>query len=187
MSLDKKALRSLYRQKRRDFLQSAPEQAVLAAQNVTKNFQESFFVEKGQSAAGYSALGAELDPSFLHLALHQKGHTIFCASHACCDQGIIRFHPWASEGIEEGNALEFESLPDIKFLFVPLVAFSKSGARLGQGGGHYDRLLEKGRTKRNFKAIGLAFERQRCDTLIEEHHDQRLDAVVTEEKVYRFS
>ncbi|MCP4924181.1 MAG: 5-formyltetrahydrofolate cyclo-ligase [bacterium] len=185
MNLDKKALRALYRQKRRDFFQSVPDQAAEAARNVAENFVDAFDVESGQSVVSYSALGSEIDPLPLQIALYQKERPIFCASHDCCDQGVIRFHQWTPEKMEE-EALRFGEVPEAKFLLVPLVAFSENGARLGQGGGHYDRLLEKWRAQKSFTTIGLALECQRCDTLIEEQHDQRLDAVITEKKVYRF-
>ena len=69
--------------------------------------------------------------------------------------------------------------PDV--LFVPLVGFTASGERLGQGGGHYDRWLAEhpGRL-----AIGLAWDVQLCDALPAEPHDVLLDAVVTPTRIY---
>ena len=70
-------------------------------------------------------------------------------------------------------------IPDV--LFVPLVGFTAEGARLGQGGGHYDRWLAEhpGRA-----AIGLAWDVQLCDALPAEPHDARLDAVITPTRMY---
>lgn len=66
-------------------------------------------------------------------------------------------------------------------LFVPLVGFTETGARLGQGGGHYDRWLaaHPGTT-----AIGLAWDSQRVDKLPVEGHDQPLTAIVTPTRLY---
>ena len=183
--MDKKAVRSLYRQKRRSFVRDFPEQAIDAANKVSENFLAAFPSNKERSMAGYFALGSEMNPTSLLAVFLKKGHQVFCAAHQCCDQGVIRFHKWTPETLDP-ETFKLRDLPALQYLFVPLVAFSKSGGRLGQGGGHYDRLLEKWRPKKNFQAIGLAFECQRCDTLIEEEHDQRLDAVVTEKKVYQF-
>jgi 5-formyltetrahydrofolate cyclo-ligase len=66
----------------------------------------------------------------------------------------------------------------VDFMLVPGVAFTTNGARLGYGGGFYDRLLASldGRTVR----IAAAFQLQIVDQLPEGPHDQRVDQVVTE-------
>ena len=69
--------------------------------------------------------------------------------------------------------------PDL--LFVPLIGFTDTGARLGQGGGHYDRwLVEHPGTV----AIGLAWDIQKVDELPVEPHDVALTAVVTPTRLY---
>ncbi|NLG83265.1 MAG: 5-formyltetrahydrofolate cyclo-ligase [Firmicutes bacterium] len=67
---------------------------------------------------------------------------------------------------------------------VPGVGFDRRGYRLGYGAGYYDRFL---RTVRPdcFK-VGLAYACQMVPVLPAEAHDLRLDAVVTEEGVFRF-
>ncbi|MXO73949.1 5-formyltetrahydrofolate cyclo-ligase [Altererythrobacter aerius] len=72
-----------------------------------------------------------------------------------------------------------EVTPDV--LIVPLVAFTADGARLGQGGGHYDRWLE---SHPGTIAIGLAWDIQLADELPSEAHDHPLTAVVTPTRVY---
>lgn len=74
-------------------------------------------------------------------------------------------------------------VPDV--LFVPLVGFTDTCERLGQGGGHYDSWLAEhpGRV-----TIGLAWDAQLIEpasNLPLEPHDQRLDAVVTPTRIYR--
>ncbi len=74
-------------------------------------------------------------------------------------------------------------LPQV--ILVPLVGFTKGCARLGYGGGYYDKTIrELRKTKRLHIAIGIAYEVQRCDTIPWEDTDEFLDAVVTDEKVY---
>ncbi len=70
-------------------------------------------------------------------------------------------------------------VPDV--LFVPLVGFTADLARLGQGGGHYDRWLAEHRPA---LAVGLAWDAQVCDALPAEPHDMPLDAVVTPTRIY---
>jgi len=70
-------------------------------------------------------------------------------------------------------------VPDV--LFVPLVGFTAEGARLGQGGGHYDRWLAD---NPGVRAIGLAWDAQLIDDLPLEPHDHPLVAVVTPTRLY---
>jgi 5-formyltetrahydrofolate cyclo-ligase len=66
----------------------------------------------------------------------------------------------------------------IGFMLVPGVAFTAKGARLGYGGGFYDRLLTS--LEKRFARIAAAFDLQMVDQLPEGPHDQRVDRVVTE-------
>lgn len=94
--------------------------------------------------------------------------------------------PWGDTDLDVGpfGALQpsgdAESVvPDV--IFVPLVGFTESGARLGQGGGHYDRWLE---SNAGALPIGLAWDVQRVDMLPLEAHDRLLAAVVTPTRLY---
>ncbi len=69
-------------------------------------------------------------------------------------------------------------VPDL--VIAPLLAFDRSGARLGQGGGHYDRTLEGLRARGPLFVIGLAYAGQQIDAVPREPHDQCLDAILTE-------
>ena len=75
-----------------------------------------------------------------------------------------------------------ELAPD-DLLLLPGVAFTRAGARLGRGGGHYDRLLRA----ISAPAFGLAFELQIEPALPLEEHDQRVRAVVTERGIWRIA
>ena len=69
-------------------------------------------------------------------------------------------------------------LENIDLLLVPGVAFSKTGGRLGRGGGFYDRLLADEKL-RAFK-IGVCFSEQLVDELPREAHDREVDRVITD-------
>ncbi len=68
-------------------------------------------------------------------------------------------------------------------ILTPGVAFDSSFARLGRGGGIYDRFLQKSRGRAT--ALGVFYECQLCPELPAMRHDQKLDIVVTERMVRR--
>lgn len=72
-------------------------------------------------------------------------------------------------------------------VIVPMVAFDARGYRLGYGGGFYDRTLEGLKARGPVLAVGFAFTAQELDEVPIESTDQRLDALVTEQGVTRFS
>lgn len=77
-----------------------------------------------------------------------------------------------------------EEQPDptaVDVVIVPGVAFTPDGARLGQGGGWYDRFLAAVRP--DCTSIGVGFDPQLVDVLPTEPHDIRLDSIVTESGV----
>lgn len=71
-------------------------------------------------------------------------------------------------------------------LLVPMVAFDRRGARMGYGGGYYDRTIHKLRAGGTVLAIGLAFSGQEVDLLPTDDHDQFMDAIVTETGILDF-
>ncbi len=70
-----------------------------------------------------------------------------------------------------------------EILIVPLLAFDRAGARLGYGGGFYDRTLDQLRARRATLAIGFAFAGQESDDIPQEPTDAPLDMIVTERGV----
>jgi 5-formyltetrahydrofolate cyclo-ligase len=68
---------------------------------------------------------------------------------------------------------------------VPGIAFSPAAARLGRGGGYYDRLLAALSVEATTAGLGYSF--QLIDRLPEDPHDRRLDSIVTESTVYAAS
>jgi 5-formyltetrahydrofolate cyclo-ligase len=74
-------------------------------------------------------------------------------------------------------------------IFLPLVAFSDAGWRLGSGAGFYDRRLAIRRMSawRRPRLIGIAYDAQRVDAGHLRPWDVPLDAVITESGFYRSS
>lgn len=67
--------------------------------------------------------------------------------------------------------------PDV--IVVPGTAFTRHGARIGQGGGWYDRFLPERRT--DAFTVGIGFGPQLVEWLPVEPHDVELDCIVTED------
>ena len=82
------------------------------------------------------------------------------------------------------GALEPDSLGDA-LVCVPGIAFTPAAARLGRGGGYYDRMLAA--LPAEAATAGLSYSFQLIDRLPEQTHDRRLDLIVTESAVYAAS
>jgi 5-formyltetrahydrofolate cyclo-ligase len=78
--------------------------------------------------------------------------------------------------LETATAVE----PDL--LFVPLACFDRSGHRIGYGAGYYDRSLAHLRANKTIRAAGVAYGVCEVAGVPYEAHDQRLDAIVTEQE-----
>jgi 5-formyltetrahydrofolate cyclo-ligase len=140
---------------------------------------------KGKVAAVYLGLGSEIETRPLAEWLLQQGWTLALPS-VEGDDGHMAFRQW-----EPGDLLVHDQIglnapapsspalePDL--VITPLLAFDREGRRLGQGGGYYDRALERLRARRPVFMLGLAYVGQETHGLPDEPHDQRLDAILTE-------
>jgi 5-formyltetrahydrofolate cyclo-ligase len=74
--------------------------------------------------------------------------------------------------------------PDI--LIVPLLAFDRSGHRIGYGAGYYDMTINRLRGIKPITAIGIAFAAQEIPKVPTTERDARLDLVLTEREIIDF-
>ena len=72
---------------------------------------------------------------------------------------------------------------DLDAVLVPGVAFDRGGARIGYGGGFYDRFLA--RTRNGVPAIAIGFALQVVEAVPEGRIERRVDTIVTEDEVIR--
>lgn len=140
----------------------------------------------GAVVAGFWPMGSEPDIRPLLEALHARGHAIALpvtrprgqplAFRAWAPGAALARGPLGTQYPAEGAPLR----PD--WLAVPLLAFDRGGARLGHGGGYYDRTLAglPGAT-----AIGIAYAFQEVPHLPTGPHDIPLHAIATEEGLVR--
>jgi 5-formyltetrahydrofolate cyclo-ligase len=84
-------------------------------------------------------------------------------------------------GIREPTADAPQVFPDI--LIVPLLAFDRTGHRVGYGAGYYDMTIAGLRTMKPVVAIGVAFAAQEIAAVPATPRDARLDLVLTEHEV----
>ncbi|MGM9567544.1 MAG: 5-formyltetrahydrofolate cyclo-ligase [Clostridia bacterium] len=70
-------------------------------------------------------------------------------------------------------------------VIVPGVGFDKNGARLGFGGGFYDRYLP--RTREECQKIAVCYELQLLENVYPEPHDFPMDFIITEKAAYSVS
>jgi len=87
-------------------------------------------------------------------------------------------------GIREPTAAAAEVFPDI--LIVPLLAFDRTGHRIGYGAGYYDMTIARLRAIKDVTAIGIAFAAQEIAAVPATARDARLDLVLTERETIDF-
>lgn len=85
-------------------------------------------------------------------------------------------------GILEPVGTKYPDFTEKTLCFVPAVAFTSKGERLGQGGGYYDRFLEK---HPDLHTVGLCYSCMMQEHVPCEAHDRCVDAVMTEAAMYR--
>lgn len=76
-----------------------------------------------------------------------------------------------------------EAVPthEIDVFLVPGIAFDETGARLGRGGGHYDRVLATRRGDSD--AVGVTVQSRVIESVPVHDHDQTVDWLATENGV----
>ena len=158
-----------------------------APEAVRNHFLAAGLHRASKIAAGYRPIQTEIEPTPLMIALIENGLRLSVPVIQGAGQPLL-FREWTpgtrmeagifgAEIPAEGDWLE----PDL--VLVPLVAFDAGGARLGYGGGYYDRTLELLRKRKPVRAIGIAYAAQHVDRVPVDASDQRLDMVITEEGI----
>ena len=168
----------------------AAESAVQAGAAVARRLIEALDggalrLEAGAAVSAYWPKGDELDPRPAMAALAARGYPVGLPVVAA-PGAPLAFRRWkegdelvpAGFGLYEPAAGRPELTPAL--LLVPLLAFDRSGGRLGYGGGFYDRTLARLRRAGRPVAVGLAYAGQEQRRLPCTATDQRLDWVVTE-------
>jgi 5-formyltetrahydrofolate cyclo-ligase len=155
-----------------------------AAQRIAQRpFPRAF--PAGATVSGFMPLEGEIDPIPLMRKLAEGGAKL--ALPVVCGRGqplVMRAFafgdPLASGvwGIREPKPDAPEVFPDV--LLVPLLAFDRSGHRIGYGAGYYDLTINSLRAQKRVLAVGIAFAAQEIAQVPATPRDARLDLVLTE-------
>ncbi|HEV3161368.1 MAG TPA: 5-formyltetrahydrofolate cyclo-ligase [Xanthobacteraceae bacterium] len=142
-------------------------------------------VAPGMVVSGFMPLKSEISPLPLMRKLADAGARL--ALPVVAGRGkplIMRSWRWGEPlvpgvwGIREPRPEAPEVQPDI--LLVPLIAFDRSGHRIGYGAGYYDLTIAQLRAKKLIAAIGIALAAQEVETVPRTAFDAQLDLVLTE-------
>jgi len=145
-------------------------------------------VEPGAIVSGFSPLKSEISPLPLLRRLADAGVQLALPVVAGRGQPLI-MRAWSFGaplnagvwGIREPPADARQVFPDI--LIVPLLAFDRTGHRIGYGAGYYDMTIAGLRAMKQVVAIGIAFAAQEIAAVPATPRDARLDLVLTEQGV----
>ena len=152
-----------------------------------------------RTVAVYAAMGSEVDPAGFAVAAHERGWRVAypcmlsAADAAACGQRMCMravsasdapaapfiAHPARAFAATDIDSDRFPIVPAeaLDMIVVPLVAFDQTGARLGYGGGCYDRYLPM--LSPACQIIGIAFDEQRVDHVPTDTHDQPLPHIIS--------
>ncbi len=159
-----------------------------AAQIIVRRILSLDVFQSSKNIALYHAFRKEVDLQELWIAAYQLGKkTYFPVIDRDSHKKTMRFlEAKPSEELHlnkfnikepHSNAEEID-INDLDCLCIPLVAFDRSGYRLGMGQGYYDRALASA-TKRPY-CVGVAYSFQQVDLLPHDPWDISLNQIVTE-------
>jgi 5-formyltetrahydrofolate cyclo-ligase len=142
-------------------------------------------VGPGMMVSGYSPLKSEISPLPLLRRCAEAGATLALPVVIGRGQPLV-MRAWSFGaplrsgvwGIREPPVEAAEVLPDI--LIVPLLAFDRTGHRIGYGAGYYDMTITRLRALKNITAVGIAFAAQEIAAVPATPRDAPLDFVLTE-------
>lgn len=151
-----------------------------------------------RTVAVYAAMGSEVDPVAFATAAADCGWQVAypcmlsAADAATCGQrmcmravtaGDVDTAPFIAHPTRTFAATDIDSdrfpivaAEALDMIVVPLVAFDRTGARLGYGGGCYDRYLPT--VSASCQIVGIAFDEQRVEHVPTDAHDLPLPNII---------
>ena len=151
------------------------------------------------TVAVYAAMGSEVDPAAFAAAAAARGWRVaypcmisaidaaaygqrMCMRAVAVDDASaapFTVHPTRAFGDADIDSSRFPIVPAeaLDMIVVPLVAFDRAGARLGYGGGCYDRYLPT--LSPACQIIGITFDEQRVDGVPTDVHDLPLPHIIS--------
>lgn len=146
-------------------------------------------LQRAQTVFCYVSYGGEVKTHRLIETLLSQGKRVLVPR--CRENGMMDCVPIESleqllpgkMGILEPPAdLETADPRMVEFAVIPAVGCGMDGTRLGQGGGYYDRFLEKV----DCAQAVLCLEEFLLPSVPNEPHDRKMKCIVTQQRVLRF-
>ncbi|MCI2283502.1 5-formyltetrahydrofolate cyclo-ligase [Colwellia sp. MSW7] len=186
------ALRTLVRTRRQTLSLEEQQQA---SDRLIQHLSTHPKVNSAQTIALYLANDGELNPTpFIEWCWQHNKRVYLPVLHPFCSGHLLfllfeRNTPMVKNiyGIEEPtlNVTKVCPLAQLDVLCTPLVAFDAAGARLGMGGGFYDRTLTNWQ-QHHVYPIGIAHDCQQVKKIPVEHWDIPLPEIITPSQRYIF-
>ena len=152
-----------------------------------------------RTVAVYAAVGSEADPAAFAAATAARGwrvaypcmlsatDTVACGQRMCMRAVAVddaSSAPFIAHPTRAFTAMDIDSdhfpivsAEALDMIVVPLVAFDQTGARLGYGGGCYDRYLPM--LSPACQIIGIAFDEQHVNHIPIDAHDLPLPRIIS--------
>lgn len=151
------------------------------------------------TVAVYAAMGSEVDSAAFAAAAAKRGWRVAypcmlsatdaaaCGQRMCmravaagdADAATFIAHPTRAFAATDIDSSRFPIVPAeaLNMIVAPLVAFDRTGTRLGYGGGCYDRYLPM--LSPVCQIVGIAFDEQRVDHIPTDAHDLPLPHIIS--------
>lgn len=190
--MDKKTARQLVRGKKK---QMTTEEIKEKSQKILNRVATESWFREADCIYSYVSYNQEVMTQPLITRALKKGKQV--AVPKVIDKEMEFFYISSLDGLEEG----YQGIPEPKsndmadpvaerkagkrnLMILPGLAFDNQRNRVGYGGGFYDRYLEKYK-EAEFRKMAVAFDFQVVDELEMEECDQRVDKVVTDERIIK--
>lgn len=196
--LSRQEIRQLIRKRRQTL---TIEQQVCASDKLLQQLTRHQEIQQANKIAVYLSNDGEIETlPFINWCWQQQKNVYLPVLHPFAQGQLLFLHyvhktPMTTNhfGIKEPK-LDLRSIcpvSQLDILLTPLVAFDLTGARLGMGGGFYDRTLEKWHQQRlaaqanTLHPIGLAHDCQQVTSIPSEYWDVPIPEIITPTKVYQ--
>lgn len=185
-------LRTLIRTRRNELSENSQRQASI---QIAKQLMTHPKIQSAKTIALYLANDGELDlMPFIRWCWQNNKHVYLPVLHPFCS-GHLLFLLYEDNTIMAENIFGIKEpildvtkvcpLIQLDVLCTPLVAFDNTGARLGMGGGFYDRTLMNWQQHQTYP-MGIAHDCQLTDNIPVEYWDIPLPEIITPTKRYTF-
>lgn len=185
----KRELRSQLLQQRR---QLSATELVRASERIAANSRALVALRQAKHIASYRAVRGEINPKLIELQFQAQIYLPKIQQQPLPKMWFYNAQSELTQGplglVEPKASGTPRPVRQLDIVLVPLVAFTRDGSRLGQGGGYYDRTFAFRTQSRLLKRpllVGLAHAFQEVENLPREPWDVPLDVIITDCELIR--